>query len=83
MLLQLDEELKILNVRGEVFIVGGAAMAIAYDTRRATADVDSQSGDVLPGGWPTRSNSLLRSLAVLCDIRWQPPRFSQRQDPGD
>ncbi len=38
---ELDEELKILNVRGEVFIVGGAAMAIAYDTRRTTADVDA------------------------------------------
>jgi hypothetical protein len=38
---ELDEELKKLNVRGEVFIVGGAAMAIAYDTRRATADVDA------------------------------------------
>jgi len=38
---ELDEELRILNVRGEVFIVGGAAMAIAYDTRRATADVDA------------------------------------------
>jgi hypothetical protein len=35
-LAELDEELKILNVRGEVFIAGGAAMAIAYDTRRAT-----------------------------------------------
>ena len=38
---ELDEELKILNVRGEVFIVGGAAMAIAYDTRRTTGDVDA------------------------------------------
>jgi Nucleotidyltransferase of unknown function (DUF6036) len=37
----LDEELGQLNVRGEVFVVGGAAMAIAYDTRRATADVDA------------------------------------------
>jgi hypothetical protein len=40
-LAELDEELGNLNVRGEVFIVGGAAMAIAYDTRRATADVDA------------------------------------------
>jgi hypothetical protein len=40
-LAELDEELKILNVRGEIFVVGGAAMAIAYDTRRATADVDA------------------------------------------
>jgi hypothetical protein len=40
-LAELDEELEVLNVRGEVFIVGGAAMAIAYDTRRATSDVDA------------------------------------------
>jgi len=40
-LAELNEELEILNVRGEVFIVGGAAMAIAYDTRRATSDVDA------------------------------------------
>lgn len=40
-LAELDLELEVLNVRGEVFIVGGAAMAIAYDTRRATSDVDA------------------------------------------
>jgi hypothetical protein len=38
---ELDQELGNLNVRGEVFIVGGAAKAIAYDTRRATSDVDA------------------------------------------
>ena len=38
---ELDKELGLLNVRGEVFIVGGAAMAIAYDTRRATSDIDA------------------------------------------
>lgn len=38
---ELDQELGTLNVRGEVFIVGGAAMAIAYDTRRATSDIDA------------------------------------------
>lgn len=32
---ELDQELGILDVRGEVFIVGGAAMAIAYDTRHS------------------------------------------------
>ena len=35
-LADVDEELEILNVRGEAFIVGGAAMAIACDTRRPT-----------------------------------------------
>jgi hypothetical protein len=38
---ELDQELGILDVRGEVFIVGGEAMAIAFDTRRATADIDA------------------------------------------
>ena len=40
-LAELDEELNTLDVRGEVFIVGGAAMAIAYDARRSTADADA------------------------------------------
>lgn len=40
-LAELDEELKALDVKGEIFMVGGAAMAIAYDTRRATTDVDA------------------------------------------
>jgi len=37
----LDDELKRANVRAEVFIVDGAAMAIAYDARRSTIDVDA------------------------------------------
>jgi Nucleotidyltransferase of unknown function (DUF6036) len=34
---QLDAE----GVRGELFLVGGAAMALAYATRRSTADLDA------------------------------------------
>jgi Nucleotidyltransferase of unknown function (DUF6036) len=37
---QLDRELCRTDVRGDVFIVGGAAMAVAYDARPATRDVD-------------------------------------------
>jgi len=37
----LDEELRRRAVRAEVFVVGGAAMAIAYDARRSTRDVDA------------------------------------------
>lgn len=29
------------GVRGEMFVVGGAAMALAYNTRRATRDMDA------------------------------------------
>jgi hypothetical protein len=37
----LGEELERRGVRAELFVVGGAAMAIAYDARRTTADVDA------------------------------------------
>lgn len=37
----LAEELDRKGVRGEVFLVGGAAITLAYDTRRATRDVDA------------------------------------------
>jgi hypothetical protein len=37
----LAEEMEGRGVRGEVFIVGGAAMALAYSSRRSTRDVDA------------------------------------------
>jgi predicted nucleotidyltransferase len=37
----LGEELSRRGVRGEIFIVGGAAMAIAYSDRRVTKDIDA------------------------------------------
>ena len=37
----LGEELTNEGVRGQIFIVGGAAMALAYSTRRVTKDIDA------------------------------------------
>lgn len=37
----LDEELGRVGVRADLYVVGGAAMAIAYQARRATRDVDA------------------------------------------
>jgi len=36
----LGDELTREGVRGQIFIVGGAAMALAYSTRRGTKDID-------------------------------------------
>lgn len=38
---ELDKELAQQKVRAELFVVGGAAMAIAYDARRSTTDIDA------------------------------------------
>jgi hypothetical protein len=37
----LGNELTSEGVRGQIFIVGGAAMALAYSTRRVTKDIDA------------------------------------------
>lgn len=37
----LGDELTRQEVRGQIFIVGGAAMALAYSSRRVTTDVDA------------------------------------------
>lgn len=34
-------ELSSVGVRGEMFVVGGGAMALAYNTRRSTRDIDA------------------------------------------
>ena len=41
LLRELGDDLDSRGVRGEMFIVGGAAMALAYNTRRATRDIDA------------------------------------------
>jgi hypothetical protein len=46
---ELDAELRTAGVRGDLFVVGGAAMTVAYDARPATRDVDAiwhPAGDV-------------------------------------
>jgi hypothetical protein len=37
----LGDELTKQGIRGQIFIVGGAAMALAYSTRRVTRDIDA------------------------------------------
>lgn len=37
----LSDRLASRGVKGEMYVVGGAAMAIAYDARRATRDIDA------------------------------------------
>jgi hypothetical protein len=37
----LGDELSRQGVRGQIFIVGGAAMALAFSTRRVTKDIDA------------------------------------------
>jgi hypothetical protein len=41
LLLELGEGLEARGLRGDMFVVGGAAMALAYNTRRATRDLDA------------------------------------------
>ncbi len=38
---RLGHELTLEGVRGQMFVVGGAAMALAYSTRRVTRDIDA------------------------------------------
>lgn len=38
---ELAARLEAKGMRGDMFIVGGAAMALAYNTRRATKDIDA------------------------------------------
>ena len=40
-LMELGAELDRHGVRGELYLVGGAALALAYDARRTTRDVDA------------------------------------------
>ncbi len=37
----LDDELRRMGIEADLFVVGRAAMAVAYDARRATTDVDA------------------------------------------
>jgi hypothetical protein len=41
LLQELGGDLAAKGIRGELFIVGGAAMALAYSTRRTTVDIDA------------------------------------------
>ncbi len=41
LLTELGDEMQGRGQRAEMFIVGGAAMALAFDSRRATRDIDA------------------------------------------
>ena len=41
LLAELSDEMQVRGQRAEMFIVGGAAMALAFDSRRATRDIDA------------------------------------------
>ncbi len=41
LLTELDRELERRGVRADLFLVGGAAIAVAYDSRRSTRDLDA------------------------------------------
>ena len=40
-LAELNEELRAMDVKGEVCLYGGAVMCLAFNARRATKDVDA------------------------------------------
>ncbi len=50
----LGERLVRRGVAADVFVVGGAAMALAYDATRVTRDVDSLRPGGRPPGQPRR-----------------------------
>jgi Nucleotidyltransferase of unknown function (DUF6036) len=47
----LGERLQRRGVVADVFVVGGAAMALAYDAKRVTRDIDAT---FVPMGWWSR-----------------------------
>ena len=57
---RLNEKLKQADQQGELYIVGGAMMALAHDAKRVTADVDSHIRIKRYGRQPDRDIRLTR-----------------------
>ncbi len=54
----LSAELAARGARAELFLVGGAALAVAYDATRATRDLDAVFGSALAAGGGSAGNRL-------------------------
>ena len=39
---ELSEELRLLEARAQIYIIGGAAMSLAFDRERTTKEVDAR-----------------------------------------
>ena len=55
---ELGRRLAVRGIEGEMYVVGGAAIALAFDSRRSTADIDAvfepkMTIHEVAGSWPT------------------------------
>ena len=48
---ELSAELRFSRTRAQIYIVGGAAMSLAFDRVRTTRDVDARIDTGTPGWW--------------------------------
>jgi len=67
---ELSEELSARGARAELFLVGGAALAVAYDATRATRDLDAVLSRLTwSGRRPQRSQPGQGDITVIRVVR--------------